>query len=103
MTVEKLSPTLSSEQPPQKTNNTQTLLQDVNNDGAADLVIGAHRADPQGSMSGEAYVVFGSLDWTTTTVDLGNLGTGGLTLQGGVRREYIGYSVSGAGGELCMY
>lgn len=54
-------------------------------------------------MSGEAYVIFGSLDWTAETVDLENLGTGGLTLHGGMRREYVGYSVAGAGGELCMY
>lgn len=72
--------------------------QDINNDGAADILIGAYRADPEGSMSGEVYVIFGSLSWTSEIVDLSNLGAGGLTFQGGARREYTGYSVAGAGG-----
>lgn len=49
-------------------------------------------------MSGEVYVVFGSAPWTEETVDLGDLGAGGLAFEGGVRREYAGYSVAGAGG-----
>ncbi len=32
---------------------------DVNGDGFADLLIGAYRADPNGSESGASYVVFG--------------------------------------------
>ena len=32
---------------------------DVNGDGFADLLIGAFGADPNGSLSGAAYVVFG--------------------------------------------
>ena len=52
-------------------------------------------------MSGEIYIIFGSLNWTADNIDLGNLGASGLTLRGGTRREYAGYSVAGAGGELC--
>ena len=32
---------------------------DINGDGVADLLIGAHRADPNGDYSGASYVVFG--------------------------------------------
>ncbi|CAM9609391.1 unnamed protein product, partial [Laminaria digitata] len=70
---------------------------DVNGDGAADMIIGAHQADPSGSMSGEAYVVFGSADWTASTVDLADLGAGGLTFEGSARRAYLGHKVAGAG------
>ena len=33
---------------------------DVNGDGFDDIVIGAHRADPNGGSSGSSYVVFGA-------------------------------------------
>ena len=55
---------------------------DINGDGAADLIIGASRADPNGNSSGESYVVFGQTsapipvqqcNGLTVTVDL-NLG-----------------------------
>lgn len=49
-------------------------------------------------MSGEVYVVFGSLSWTGSLLNLGELGRSGLTLQGAERREYVGHSVAGAGG-----
>lgn len=63
------------------------------------MVIGAYQADPSGSMSGEAYVVFGSVGWTASAVDLADLGAGGgLTFAGSARRSYLGHSVAGAGG-----
>lgn len=74
------------------------LLQDVNNDGAADILIGAYKSDPEGSMSGSAYIVFGSTTWIDDTVDLAEMGAAGITLQGAERREYAGYSVAAAGG-----
>ena len=49
---------------------------DINGDGLDDLIIGASRADPNGSLSGESYVVFGSAavcNGLAVTVDL-NLG-----------------------------
>lgn len=49
-------------------------------------------------MSGEVYVVFGSLTWTESLLDLGELGSYGLTFTGAERREYVGHSVAGAGG-----
>ncbi|TAH46091.1 MAG: hypothetical protein EYC71_04925 [Gammaproteobacteria bacterium] len=69
---------------------------DVNGDGLADLIIGAHGADLNGvSLVGQSYVVFGKAD--STTVDLGNLGTGGFVIDGFDDGDRSGYSVSGAG------
>lgn len=62
------------------------------------MLIGAYQADPSGSMSGKAYVVFGSADWTAGAVDLAELGVGGLTFEGSAQRSYLGHSVAGAGG-----
>ncbi|CAN0059055.1 unnamed protein product, partial [Hapterophycus canaliculatus] len=70
---------------------------DVNNDGAGDMIVGAFQADPSGSMSGEAYIIFGSLTWTESLLGLGTLGASGLTLRGADRRDYFGHSVAGAG------
>lgn len=75
-------------------------MQDVNGDGAADMIIGAHQADPSGSMSGEAYVIFGVVDWTASAVDLADLGAGGLTFEGSAQRAYLGHRVAGAGGTI---
>lgn len=63
------------------------------------MIVGAYQADPSGSMSGEAYIIFGSLTWTQSLLGLGALGSGGLTLQGAERRDYVGHSVAGVGGE----
>ena len=49
-------------------------------------------------MSGEVYVVFGSFSWTESLLNLGELGSRGLTFTGAERREYVGHSVAGAGG-----
>ena len=80
---------------------------DVNGDGFTDLLIGAHRADPNGSQSGESYIVFGGsglsvLDAadgaTDGNIDLSNLdGTNGFVLNGIVAGDQSGRSVSGAG------
>lgn len=77
-----------------------SLLQDVNSDGAADILVGAYRADPTGSMAGTAYVVFGSYSWSSDVVDLAELGAAGLMLEGGAQRDYAGYSVASAGGAV---
>jgi len=69
---------------------------DVNGDGLADLIVGAHGADPDDdSNAGEAYVVFGKAD--STTVDLATLGAGGFRVDGIDATDYAGFSVSGAG------
>ncbi len=72
---------------------------DVNNDGFADLIIGAPGADPNGIYSGESYVVFGG----TTVGSGGNLdllnldGTNGFIINGTDQNDLLGWSVSGAG------
>ena len=73
---------------------------DVNGDGYDDLIIGARRADPNGSRSGETYVVYGgaSAPGTDGVLALSALdGTNGFTLSGIDQGDVSGYSVSSAG------
>ena len=60
---------------------------DINGDGLADLLIGANRADPNGSYSGASYVVFGRNTGQTgpfpASLNLSDLdGTNGFRLNG---------------------
>ena len=69
---------------------------DINGDGRADLIIGAHCADNNSrTASGSSYVVFGRTD--TTTVDLNALGTAGFRIDGAATSDASGRSVAGAG------
>lgn len=71
---------------------------DVNGDGIDDMVIGAFGADPSGSRSGEAYVVFGSRSGFPANVDLAALdGTDGFRLDGVDAGDAAGVAVDGAG------
>ena len=86
---------------------------DVDGDGLDDILIGARFADPNGTMSGETYLVFGkSLDGyggyanadasdditlTNGGVDLGNLAAHGVRLDGIAANDNSGFSVSSAG------
>ena len=69
---------------------------DVNGDGFADLIVGAHGNDDVGSNAGAAYVVFGKASGFGT-VDLGSLGTAGFKLAGEAASDNAGVSVSTAG------
>jgi Ca2+-binding RTX toxin-like protein len=70
---------------------------DVNGDGYDDLLIGAPGAQPNGSGSGGAYVVFGHAGAQATPIDLGALnGTTGFKINGASGDE-LGRSVSAAG------
>jgi hypothetical protein len=72
---------------------------DVNGDGFDDLLIGAMGADASGntkSSAGDSYVILGGPS-LSTTIDLANLGTTGITIFGAETRDYSGNAVSGAG------
>jgi Ca2+-binding RTX toxin-like protein len=71
---------------------------DVNGDGFADLIIGAHQADPHGTSSGVSYVVFGHASGFATNIDLSSLsGTTGFRLSGAAAYDNSGRSVASAG------
>ena len=76
---------------------------DVNGDGFDDLIIGAHRADPNGLNnsfdSGASYVVFGKESGDVvelSDIEIGR-GTFGFMIAGGIEKSYYNQSVSGAG------
>jgi hypothetical protein len=69
---------------------------DVNGDGLADVIIGAHRGSPPGAgYAGESHVVFGKTN--IMAVELGALGAGGFRIDGIDANDNSGISVSGAG------
>ena len=69
---------------------------DVNNDNFDDILIGAPSADPNGTVSGEAYVVFGSA--SLANLSLGSLsGTNGFILNGSAGVDNAGTSLNGVG------
>jgi hypothetical protein len=71
---------------------------DVNGDGFADLIVGAHGSSPNGAGSGSAYVIFGSSAGYAASMDLSTLdGTNGFRLVGVATGDSTGFSVSGAG------
>ena len=72
---------------------------DVNGDGYDDLVIGAVLADPNGSASGRAYVVYGAGDLGAGPIQLSDVaaGTGGFAVNGEAASDNAGRGVAGAG------
>ena len=72
---------------------------DVNGDGIDDLVIGAHRADPDDrSSAGQTYVVFGQRGPVASILTLSSLdGTNGFSINGVHAADRSGRSVSSAG------
>ena len=71
---------------------------DINNDGFDDFLIGAYRADPNGSDSGETYVVFGNGTGFAPSLDLSSLdGNNGFILNGIDTGDFSGGSISSAG------
>lgn len=71
---------------------------DVNGDGFDDLIVGAPGGDPNGSGSGETYLVFGKPAGFPATLDPSTLdGANGFQLNGIDADDRSGWSVSGAG------
>ncbi|ELS00264.1 FG-GAP repeat protein, partial [Gloeocapsa sp. PCC 73106] len=71
---------------------------DINGDGFDDLIIGATGAAPNGDRSGQSYVVFGSNEGFSASLNLFTLnGSNGFAINGINSRDYSGFSVSSAG------
>ena len=74
---------------------------DVNGDGLDDLIVGAMGADPNGSLSGASYVVFGKADGAAVELSAVELNAGavptGFIIKGISTDDFSGRSVSGAG------
>jgi hypothetical protein len=73
---------------------------DVNRDGFADFIIGAHLESPNGrALSGAAYVFLGKASGfpTVDTLSFTSGDSAGFIIQGAVAGDSLGYSVSGAG------
>jgi hypothetical protein len=71
---------------------------DVNADGLADLIIGAHGFNTTGGTDGgRSYVVFGKTATTAINLSAIGSGTGGFAIDGLGGYDYSGSSVAGAG------
>lgn len=71
---------------------------DVNGDGLADVVIGAYGAEPNGVLSGRAYVVFGRDQGKPTELAAIAAGTDdGFVMNGAAELDFTGSAVAGAG------
>lgn len=69
---------------------------DVNGDGLADVLVGAPLTGNNGrDRSGSVYVVFGRS--SSTTIDLGQLGTGGYRIDGPERVDGLGEALASGG------
>ncbi|MBF0099021.1 MAG: FG-GAP repeat protein, partial [Magnetococcales bacterium] len=75
-----------------------SLAGDVNGDGFSDLIVGAHTADPNGSSSGAAYVIFGRATGFSSVLSVATLdGSNGFRLNGGAAGDLLGWTVNAAG------
>jgi VCBS repeat-containing protein len=68
---------------------------DVNGDGLDDLIVAARLADPNGTSSGTAYLVFGKANGTA--LNASTLGDAGFLIFGAAGNDLAGRSVSGGG------
>ena len=72
---------------------------DINGDRIDDLIIGAHRANPNAKNdAGSSYVIFGKKGGINPKIELSQLdGSNGFQINGEVAGDYSGFSVSQAG------
>jgi Ca2+-binding RTX toxin-like protein len=71
---------------------------DINGDGIDDVIVGAYVASPNGSISGQSYVVFGKRSGFNRTLELSTLnGTNGFTINGSAAGDISGIDVGSAG------
>jgi hypothetical protein len=82
-------------------NNTGLSLSaggDINGDGIDDFIIGAPDAQPHGSTSGSAYVIFGTTGGFPSNINLSALnGSNGFSIDGPSNATFAGESVASAG------
>ena len=73
-------------------------LGDLNGDGLADLLIGAHQHDPNGAQNaGRSYVVWGKTSTSALNLSAVAAGTGGFVINGSVAGDKSGLVLSAAG------
>jgi hypothetical protein len=71
---------------------------DINGDGFSDLLLGAPGADPNGSASGAAYLLFGAGTPFLSTIEVSALtGTNGFQINGAAAGDRLGRALSAAG------
>lgn len=71
---------------------------DINGDGYSDLIIGASRADPNGTDSGTSYVIFGKASGFGAVLNLASLdGTNGFRLTGQAANDRSGLALATLG------
>jgi len=71
---------------------------DVNGDGLADLVVGAHASDPAaGVEAGRSYVVFGKNSGAEVNLSAIATGSGGFVINGQASNDLSGIAVASAG------
>ncbi|MEQ9368402.1 MAG: VCBS domain-containing protein [Coleofasciculus chthonoplastes F3-SA18-01] len=71
---------------------------DINGDGIDDVIIGALKANPNGSASGQTYVVFGTNSGFSANLDLSSLnGSNGFQINGIAADDQSGFFVNSAG------
>lgn len=71
---------------------------DINGDGYDDMFLGSEYASPNGALSGQSYVIFGSAAGYTSDFNLTSLdGTNGFTIKGIAANDFSGARVSSAG------
>jgi hypothetical protein len=70
---------------------------DVNGDGLDDLIVGASADDPNGSLSGASFIIFGKNSTSTVELSAVEAGTGGFVINGVSSGDSSGGSVAGAG------
>jgi flagellin-like hook-associated protein FlgL len=70
---------------------------DVNGDGLTDIVVGAMEDDPNGNISGAAFVVFGKKDTTAVELSAIEAGIGGFVINGASAGDRAGLRVATTG------
>ncbi|MCB9706085.1 MAG: FG-GAP repeat protein [Myxococcales bacterium] len=70
---------------------------DVDGDGLADVLVGAHQADGQGLLAGRGYVVFGKTESEPFPLTSATLDLGGFIIDSADKLDFAGRAISSAG------